>query len=168
MYLNIVQDLESSLNDVRNIRASNRPGETSDMLSSFSERLENIMNQSDTILRNLRHSMDMLSTEEDNLSNSVSRETDRFDTFYVRDRSSEQSTYSADASHSEVVEYNEQNGPQYVNLLHGEGYNPLTSDHTYPRTAENSDSMTPLMTSLHLTISHIQRQASLLRRQVRF
>lgn len=154
MYLNIVQDLESSLNDVRNIRASNRPGETSDMLSSFSERLENIMNQSDTILRNLRHSMDMLTTEEENLSNREGREQQpAFDDFFVRDRNSERSTYSADATQSEVAEF-------------GDGYNPLTSDHTYPRIPENSDSMTPLMTSLHLTISHIQRQASLLRRQV--
>jgi hypothetical protein len=60
MYSNIVQDLESSLNDVRNIRASNRASETSDILSSFSESLENIMNQSDTILRNLGGSMSML------------------------------------------------------------------------------------------------------------
>lgn len=49
----------------------------------------------------------------------------------------------------------------------------IASDHTYPRNPENprppptvSDSLTPLMTSLHLTISHIQRQARLLRRQV--
>lgn len=60
MYSNIVQDLESSLNNVRNIRASNRPGETSDMLSSFSERLESIMQQSDSILRNLQNTMDLL------------------------------------------------------------------------------------------------------------
>lgn len=61
VYSNIIQDLESSLNDVIRMRASNRPGETSDMLGSFSDRLENIMTQSDTILRNLSHSMDMLS-----------------------------------------------------------------------------------------------------------
>lgn len=61
VYSNIIQDLESSLNDVIRMRASNRPGETSDMLGSFSERLESIMNQSDTILRNLSNSMDMLS-----------------------------------------------------------------------------------------------------------
>lgn len=49
----------------------------------------------------------------------------------------------------------------------------IASDHTYPRNPESprtlppsSDSLTPLMTSLHLTISHIQRQARLLRTQV--
>lgn len=62
VYSNIIQDLESSLNDVIRMRASNRPGETSDMLGSFSERLESIMNQSDTILRNLSNSMEMLSS----------------------------------------------------------------------------------------------------------
>lgn len=83
MYLNIVQDLESSLNDVRLIRASNRPGETSDMLSSFSERLESIMNQSDTILRNLRHSMDMLTTNQRSPSE---MEQSYEDNFYMRER----------------------------------------------------------------------------------
>lgn len=169
MYLNIVQDLESSLNDVRNIRASHRPGETSDMLSSFSERLESIMNQSDTILRNLRQSMDMLTTTE---SRRQLSEADRDvnlleDNFYVRDSSRPYTP--PDSSRSRVVEYNEQRGPQYVNLPQNSGtYNPLTSDHTYPRNPDtgNTDNMTPLMTSLHLTISHIQRQASLLREQV--
>lgn len=164
MYLNIVQDLESSLNDVRNIRASNRPGETSDMLSSFSERLESIMNQSDTILRNLRQSMDMLTTTESRRQLSEA-ERDALmleDNFYVRD--STQSYTPPDSARSRVVEYSDQRGPQYVNLP----YNPLTSDHTYPRNPDtgSTDNMTPLMTSLHLTISHIQRQASLLREQV--
>lgn len=168
MYLNIVQDLESSLNDVRNIRASNRPGETSDMLSSFSERLESIMNQSDTILRNLRQSMDMLTTTE---SRRQLSEADRDasileDSFYVRDSS--QPYTPPDSARSRVVEYSDQRGPQYVNLPQSGAYNPLTSDHTYPRNPDtgSTDNMTPLMTSLHLTISHIQRQASLLREQV--
>lgn len=100
MYSNIVQDLESSLNNVRNIRASNRPGETSDMLSSFSARLESIMLQSDNILRNLSQTTDML------LSNSEPSERRRSTTsseysgstlnrvllndpdFYVRDQNS--------------------------------------------------------------------------------
>lgn len=165
MYLNIVQDLESSLNDVRNIRASNRPGETSDMLSSFSERLESIMNQSDTILRNLRHSMDMLTTTESRRQLSEADGGLLEDNFYVRDNSRPYTP--PDSTRSRVVEYSEQRGPQYVNLPQS-GYNPLTSDHTYPRNpdANSSDNMTPLMTSLHLTISHIQRQASLLREQV--
>lgn len=163
MYLNIVQDLESSLNDVRNIRASNRPGETSDMLSSFSERLESIMNQSDTILRNLRHSMDMLATSTER----APADTENEDNFYVRDQNSSSASQNGNSSGTRVVEFNEQRGSQYVNLPHGDGYNPLTSDHTYPRNPGSSaDTMTPLMTSLHLTISHVQRQASLLRRQV--
>lgn len=169
MYLNIVQDLESSLNDVRNIRASNRPGETSDMLSSFSERLESIMHQSDTILRNLRHSMDMLTTTE---GRRQAAEGDGIleDNFYVRtsSRSYTPPGGGGGGAQSRVVEYGEQAGPQYVNLPQSGAYNPLTSDHTYPRNpdAGNTDNMTPLMTSLHLTISHIQRQASLLREQV--
>lgn len=160
MYLNIVQDLESSLNDVRNIRASNRPGETSDMLSSFSGRLESIMNQSDTILRNLSQSMDMLRTTERNSSILE-------DNFYIRDNSRPYTP--PDSSRPRVVEYADQRGAQYVTIPQNGAYNPLTSDHTYPRNPENqgsSDNMTPLMTSLHLTISHIQRQASLLREQV--
>lgn len=166
MYLNIVQDLESSLNDVRNIRASNRPGETSDMLSSFSERLESIMNQSDTILRNLRHSMDMLTTTESRRQLSEADGGILEDNFYVRDNSRPYTP--PDSARSRVVEYSEQRGPQYVSLPQSGAYNPLTSDHTYPRNPDivNTDNMTPLMTSLHLTISHIQRQASLLREQV--
>lgn len=165
MYLNIVQDLESSLNDVRNIRASNRPGETSDMLSSFSERLESIMNQSDTILRNLRHSMDMLTTTENRRQLSEVDGSILEDNFYVRDNSRPYTP--PDSARSRVVDYNEHRGIQYFNP-HSGSYNPLTSDHTYPRNPNrsNNDNMTPLMTSLHLTISHIQRQASLLREQV--
>lgn len=69
MYSNIVQDLEFSLNDVRNIRASNRPRETSDMLNSYTDRLENIMNQSEVILRNLSRSMELISQTTDQSKN---------------------------------------------------------------------------------------------------
>lgn len=41
----------------------------------------------------------------------------------------------------------------------------IATDHSYPR-PRAPDDLTPLMTSLHLTITHIQRQAGLLRRQV--
>lgn len=51
----------------------------------------------------------------------------------------------------------------------------IAADHTYPRNPDSprtvsssSDNLQPLMTSLHLTISHIQRQARLLRIQVEF
>ncbi|XP_018336537.1 uncharacterized protein LOC108745023 [Agrilus planipennis] len=181
MYSNIVQDLEVSLRNVRNIRASARPGETSDMLSSFSERLESIMHQSNSILRNLRNTMDMLPPNTRNAdistSHSVRTSTDRpqftFNdpTFYVRD--------------------NSDNGPLGGNDTSNFSRSSVTTDHTYPRNPiENNylrsptehiypqgrdysslspsgpENMTPLMTSLHLTISHIQRQAGLLRRQV--
>lgn len=159
MYSNIVQDLESSLNDVRNIRASNRPGETSDMLSSFSERLENIMTQSDTILRNLRSSMDLLpSTEAGRVPDSEPRWNFNDPGFYVRDLRNEPST-SLDVGSS-----NDSSLQSLIGSLHA-----VATDHTYPRNPNNSgtnDNMSPLMNSLHLTISHIQRQARLLRRQV--
>lgn len=141
MYSNIVQDLESSLNDVRNIGENSRPGETSDMLVSFSERLENIMNQSNTILRNLHSSMDLL-------SNSANQGADPGGSGEPTVSMFDQNFYVRSASDM----------PYY----HGS-----YTDHTYPRNPETaSDGSIPLMTSLHLTISHIQRQARLLRQQV--
>ncbi|XP_031344817.1 uncharacterized protein LOC116171920 isoform X2 [Photinus pyralis] len=179
MYSNIVQDLESSLNNVRNIRASNRPGETSDMLSTFSERLESIMHQSDSILRNLRNTMDLLpqSTEATEMraqgapGGGGDAEHPRFlfndPNFYVRDQN--QSTL-ADRTRLETGD--SLNGaPHHEELFTNRS--AIASDHTYPRNPESprtlpssSDNLTPLMTSLHLTISHIQRQARLLRVQV--
>lgn len=51
-------------------------------------------------------------------------------------------------------------------------FNAVAADHTYPRNPElarssnQGDGLSPLMTSIHMTISHIQRQARLLRQQV--
>lgn len=160
MYSNIVQELESSLNDVRNIRASNRLGETSDMLSSFSERLQSIMNQSHAILRNLGTTIENITTTvEPNANQSpVATPTElerqpqmsfNDGNFQIRDRSN---PGGGDDSNMDVV----------------------ASDHTYPMNARNSQSgvsggsVTPLMASLYLTVSHIQRQARLLRQQVSF
>ncbi|KAK5645652.1 hypothetical protein RI129_004116 [Pyrocoelia pectoralis] len=180
MYSNIVQDLESSLNNVRNIQASNRPGETSDMLSTFSERLESIMHQSDSILRNLRNTMDLLPQNSESsevrtqgASTPGNAESDhpRFlfndPNFYIRDQT--QSTLT-DRSRLETVDA--LNGPPHHEELFT-NRSAIASDHTYPRNPESprtltssTDNLTPLMTSLHLTISHIQRQARLLRVQV--
>ncbi|XP_066139445.1 uncharacterized protein [Euwallacea fornicatus] len=162
MYSNIMQDLESSLIDVRNIRASSRLGESSDMLNNFSERLENIMSQSDSILRNLRSSIDLLPNPPEQGRNSGSDSDPRWNFndpgFYVRDLRTEWDLQASNDSDS-VSPVN----PDVMSL------HAVTADHTYPRNPNNSEtneSMSPLMNSLHLTISHIQRQARLLRRQV--
>ncbi|KAL3283035.1 hypothetical protein HHI36_006193 [Cryptolaemus montrouzieri] len=159
MYSNIVQDLETSLNDVRNIRAANRPGEMTDMLSNFSERLENIMNQSETILRNLRTSVEMLpgnDSSENGPSSSAPTASFNDANFYIRDQRAE--AHDLERSIDSILGENPANN--------------VTSDHTYPRNSDSSspssssNTMSPLMTSLHLTISHIQRQTRLLRQQV--
>ena len=184
MYSNIVGELESSLNDIRSVRASNRLGETSAMLSSFSERLESIMNQSNAILRNLHTSVDSLTPNEESTPSTLGdfpsvpeelprshlgnpNESPRQPTpqlhfhdraFYLRDQNSRNSfdNYLP----SESVELG--------------GVSPnrsaVATDHTYPINPRNSQgsvhNMTPLMASLHFTLSHIQKQARLLRQQV--
>lgn len=60
MYSNIIHDLEASLNNARDVRTLDLPGEMSNMLSSFSNRLETLMNQSERILRTLRTSVEVL------------------------------------------------------------------------------------------------------------
>ncbi|XP_044267364.1 uncharacterized protein LOC123013094 [Tribolium madens] len=163
MYSNIVQDLESSLNDVRNIRSSTRPSETSDMLSSFSESLENIMNQSDTILRNLGGSMSMLpnyseQNESRRRETSEPRVSFNDQNFYIRSNSPQEASTSG--------------GERNLSDVLAGGRSVVESDHNYPRNPGNNqipnsgENMSPLMTSLHLTISYIQRQARLLRHQV--
>lgn len=159
MYSNIVQGLETTLNDVRNIRSNTRSSETSDMLSSFSESLENIMNQSNTILRNLGGSMSMLPnyTEQNDTQRQTNEPRVSFNdqNFYVRSNSPHEASTSSGGN----------------DVLPG-GRSVVESDHNYPRNPGNnqspssSDNMSPLMTSLHLTISYIQRQARLLRHQV--
>lgn len=159
VYSNIIQDLESSLNDVIQMRASNRPGETSDILGSFSARLESIMNQSDTILRNLSNSMEMLSSATGEPSRTPLGEPrlSFFDQdFYVRDQRIDNSLQ-------------ETNRDSTINL--SDIFNAVAADHTYPRNPDlarpsQGDGFSPMMNSIHTTISHIQRQARLLRQQV--
>lgn len=77
--------------------------------------------------------------------------------FYVRDQRSEGSLQ-------------ENNRENTINL--SDIFNAVAADHTYPRNPElarsvnQGDGLSPLMTSIHMTISHIQRQARLLRQQV--
>ncbi|KAK9686326.1 hypothetical protein QE152_g37271 [Popillia japonica] len=180
MYSNIVQELESSLNDVRNIRASNRLGETSDMLSSFSERLESIMNQSNSILRNLRTSIDTLQPSPQSVTIS-SNNTDRDETartnqprisfrdsnFYLREQAGNQTNEETTVTSNSTNTLERSTSQEEI---YSTASNPVASDHTYPLNSRNSESatnnMSPLMASLHLTVSHIQRQARLLRQQV--
>lgn len=179
MYSNIVQELESSLNDVRNIRASNRLGETSDMLSSFSERLESIMNQSNAILRNLRTSIDTLQPNNQNISspnNGGPAQTLFASSSQPRISFSDSSFYLREQTNNHASEEN--NVSEGANLgrsssqddIFSNHNNSVATDHTYPLNSRNSEttanSMSPLMASLHLTVSHIQRQARLLRQQV--
>ncbi|XP_076270670.1 uncharacterized protein LOC143202769 isoform X2 [Rhynchophorus ferrugineus] len=159
MYSNIVQDVQSSLDDARNIGAS-RPGETSDMLNSFTERLENIMSQSEAILRNLRTSMDLLPNTSEAGRSQLTEPRWNFNDpgFYVRDLRSDA------PSNSESNVAGDSSLHDWIGSLHA-----IATDHTYPRNPNNpsaSDNMSPVMTSLHLSLSHIQRQAGLLRRQV--
>ncbi|CAH1105696.1 unnamed protein product [Psylliodes chrysocephalus] len=176
MYTNIVRELESSLENVMRMRVSTRPGETSNMLSSFSERLESILSQSDAILRNLSNSMDVLSSNTPPMRSSTPEPStssswnvfDRSPYFDLRDQRSDNPTLSP---------YNTQ--PDIINLgdLFDFGqrpsYNAVASDHTYPRNPEDahhlppiSEAGTPMVATIHLTIMHIQRQARLLRQQV--
>ncbi|KRT78785.1 WD40 domain-containing protein [Oryctes borbonicus] len=182
MYSNIVQELESSLNDVRNIRASSRLGETSDMLSSFSERLESIMNQSNTILRNLRTSIDILQPNHQNVTapasdidptqpSSTRTNQPRIlfsdSSFYLREQTNNQTSDGRSGRPTTGLLERSTSQDEYTNH---NGSSSVAFDHTYPLNSRNSDStvsnMSPLMVSLHLTVSHIQRQARLLRQQV--
>ncbi|XP_045471947.1 uncharacterized protein LOC123678778 isoform X2 [Harmonia axyridis] len=160
MYSNIVQDLETSLNNARDIRTVDRPGEMSNMLSNFSNRLEHLMNQSEGILRNLRTSVEVLPENEPlDYGEDAPVPTASFNdsSFFVRDQRTESSGLEGNANTT--------------------GYdirqNNATSDHTYPRNSDSpgpssnlNESMSPLMNSLHLTLSHIQSQSRLLHRQV--
>nr|XP_022918666.1 uncharacterized protein LOC111427675 [Onthophagus taurus]XP_022918667.1 uncharacterized protein LOC111427675 [Onthophagus taurus] len=175
MYSNIVQELESSLNDVRNLRPGNRLGETSDMLSSFSERLESIMNQSNAILRNLRTSIETLTPERNNTNNpSTTNQNTNPNNSNASSQSSEPQVHFSDESFY-LRDQNNDPPLNSSNLL-DEAENifanqrAAVADHTYPVNSRNSNRgiryMSPLMASLHLTVSHIQRQARLLRLQV--
>ncbi|XP_044750242.1 uncharacterized protein LOC123310695 isoform X2 [Coccinella septempunctata] len=161
MYSNIIHDLETSLSNARDIRTVDRPGEMSNMLSSFSNRLETLMNQSEDILRNLRTSVEVLP---DNDAMEYGEEatvpTASFNdsSFFVRDQRVEGSGLGRNLNSSLGYDIRQNNA---------------TSDHTYPRNSESpssssnlNDSMSPLMNSLHMTLSHIQSQSRLLHRQV--
>lgn len=176
MYSNIVQELESSLNDVRNIRANNRLGETSDMLSSFSERLESIMNQSNAILRNLHTSIDTImpeTTDNSNQENTERLPTDSSRThlvfhdssFYVRDQRPDADEDRSMFESDEILDNNTSS------RMPSTSRTAVASDHTYPRNprttrSSSTTTMTPLIVSLHFTVAHIRRQARLLRQQV--
>lgn len=78
--------------------------------------------------------------------------------FYVRDQRTEGNQETGESS---------SNVPD-INMP----FNAVASDHTYPRNPDspqqntNGDQVSPLITSLHIVITHIQRQARLLRQQV--
>lgn len=78
--------------------------------------------------------------------------------FYIRDNSPQEASTSSDT--------------RSLGDALPEGRSVVESDHNYPRVPENNqnqnsgEGMSPLMTSLHMTISYIQRQARLLRHQV--
>ncbi|KAG5878984.1 hypothetical protein JTB14_019641 [Gonioctena quinquepunctata] len=169
MYSNMVQELESSLENVVRMRVSTRPGEASNMLSSFSERLESILSQSDVILRNLSSSMELLGsttpTRRYNTTESTEPPTwNYFDpNFYIRDQRTE--GLPSDLNASDTINLSDIFSPRPP-------YSAVASDHTYPRNPDNvhvpppPESSTPMMATIHLTIMHIQRQARLLRQQV--
>lgn len=153
MYSNIVQELETSLSDFRNVRCQRRLGETSDMLGNFSERLESIMTQSHAILRNLSTSIDEQNGAANSGRRGSSSATPNTNQSWspASNRDSGDSLSSPSSISNATAPRNPAN-PQSVN-----------ADHSYPRPANN---MSPLMASLHLTVSHIWRQARLLRTQM--
>ncbi|XP_017769522.1 PREDICTED: uncharacterized protein LOC108557506 isoform X2 [Nicrophorus vespilloides] len=162
MYSNIVHELESSLNDVRSIRANHRLDETSGVLTSFTERLDTIMSQSNAILRNLTNTLDSLPSNSNNNENSNetngnnSSNTDGLPRWYRSLRT------------LGMIMRSETPWTEDMDTRRLSSGNPINSDHTYPLNPENPQTanMSPLMVSLHLTVSHIQRQARLLRSQV--
>lgn len=107
MLSNVVQDLQTSLSDIRNIRASNMTGSTTGTLSNFSERLEsvtvspifihiiglfrmdNIIANSDTLLRNIRSTFGYLPSGSAENARSTTENEPRWNFndpgFYVRD-----------------------------------------------------------------------------------
>ncbi|XP_050307428.1 uncharacterized protein LOC126744130 [Anthonomus grandis grandis] len=172
MYTNIQEDVQLSWNDVRNMRApSVAPSQIPYILSNFSERMENITNISNRILRNLRTSINNLPTtaaEGSARSNGLggeSRLNFNDPSFYVRDLRTEinnpepplPSTSSTHAARAQDV----------TDHLHA-----VTSDHTYPLnpndrpTAEDNNDPSVANHPLYLITSHIQKQASLLRNRV--
>lgn len=156
MYSNIVQELETSLSDIRNIQSQRRLGETSDVLSHFSERLESIMTQSRAILRNLSTSIEVLPGEQNNGENSQQRTNGNSTTA--------PNTWSSSSSPGDVISVASPSSLSTPNRSPAVA-NPqsVNADHSYPRPTSN---MSPLMASLHLTVSHIWRQARLLRTQM--
>ncbi|XP_072383698.1 uncharacterized protein [Diabrotica undecimpunctata] len=164
MYANIVRDLESTLDNVIRMRSS-RPGETSSILSSFSDRLTSILTQSDTILRNITSSMDVLVSNTNRYPQAESSNTPWYScydsNFYVRDQRLD---LSPDANNSDTVNLFDIFSPR-------PNYNAVASDHTYPRTRNpdehgNPESGSQLVTTIRAMIRQIQGQARILRQQV--
>ncbi|XP_050503756.1 uncharacterized protein LOC114330203 isoform X2 [Diabrotica virgifera virgifera] len=163
MYANIVRDLESTLDNVIRMRSS-RPGETSSILTSFSDRLTSILAQSDTILRNITSSVDVLVSNTNRYPQPESSNTPWYSydsNFYVRDQRLD---LSPDANNSDTVNLFDIFSPR-------PNYNPVASDHTYPRMRNpdehgNSESGSEMVTSIRMNIAHVQRQARILRQQV--
>ncbi|XP_074040580.1 uncharacterized protein isoform X2 [Leptinotarsa decemlineata] len=177
MYSNIVQELESSLENVVRWRISTRSGDASNMLSSFSQRLDSILNQSDVILRHLSSPTDMLiptmaSRRYTSSESSVPSLWNIYDrNFYVRDLRSNGS--SPDNNHGSSPDNNREETINLNDIFSSRPpYSAIESDHTYPRNPENvhgpppPETSTPMMATIHLTIVHIQRQARILREQV--
>uniref|UniRef100_A0AAR5Q292 Activating molecule in BECN1-regulated autophagy protein 1 n=1 Tax=Dendroctonus ponderosae TaxID=77166 RepID=A0AAR5Q292_DENPD len=162
MISNIVQDLESSLDDVRNIRANNISGSRPGMLSSFSQRMDNIMANSENMLRNMR-SFDRLPSGPTESARSTTENEPRWNFndpgFYVRDLRTE-------ASNNMETEGTTSPG----NMQDMFGYmHAVTTDHTYPRNPNRTgaiDRVPPLFNSLQFTVSYINSQSRLLRRRV--
>ncbi|CAG9814525.1 unnamed protein product [Phaedon cochleariae] len=175
MYSNIVQELESSLENVVRLRVSTRPGETSNMLSSFSERLESILNQSSVILRNLTNSMEMLTTSTstrrfNTVDMSEPNTWNYFDpTFYVRSSTPTPTTPPTPPTALPAPVSPPLPTAESPPLL-APPFDAVVADHTYPRHAPEGgagrEGGTPMVATVHLTILHIQRQARLLRQQV--
>ncbi|XP_056648885.1 uncharacterized protein LOC130453268 [Diorhabda sublineata] len=167
----IVRELESSLENVVRMGVSTRPGDNSNILSNLSERLDNILTQSDTLLRNITNTMDVLNstTIPGRYGPSETNPTpnwDYFDSnFYIRDHRSD--NLSPDSNNADSVNLLDIFSPR-------PNFNAVASDHTYPRNPEDAhhssqmggESGPPLRVTIHLTIMHIQRQARLLRQQI--
>lgn len=152
IYRNILSDLEIVRNTSRTDTNRNNV-ETSNILQSFSQRLENIMNQSDEILANLRQSMDMLLEPTQSTSSHIqpSTPTSPTERFMLRrpsrfhTRLPTTSRPSQSGSNASVrlpiprgVRYNRNRHPRHMNINLDGVWRPF-GDHNYPRDPENTD-----------------------------
>ncbi|CAH1966553.1 unnamed protein product [Acanthoscelides obtectus] len=166
IYSNILHDIEFSLDDVLSMRASDILGINNTHMRSFSERLDSIVNQSDQILRNVANSMEMMSNAEEPSPNRSQGADPAWSTvydnnFFMRERS-ESSNLDLESRNDTI---------NLSHLFHTPISTAIATDHTYPRnpdsaSAGQSEDMTPIMSLIHMTISHIQRQAQQVRQRV--